>query len=98
VGYNFIEHLVINSFIAGQKLIIRLIAFPLFLSFNNSQSLKLIARFTDIAGYLIGIWTLFELFKQFDFLNRVLRIGFSLIISIIVIFSMLTIAGVFLLR
>ncbi|MCW5912906.1 MAG: DUF3667 domain-containing protein [Cyclobacteriaceae bacterium] len=94
VGYNFIEHLVINSFIAGQKLIIRLITFPLFLWFSNSQNLKVIARFTDLAGYLIGIWTLLELFNQFSFVNRILRTILSLAIAILIIFILLTITSV----
>lgn len=89
-GYNFIEHLVINSYIAAQKLIIRLIAFPLFYWFNNSTDLKTIARISDIIGYLAGIWTLFQLFNNLSFINRILRITFSLFISLLIIFIILT--------
>lgn len=96
--YNFIEHLVINSFIAGQKLMIRLVTFPVFLWFNNSPILKIVARYTDIIGYVISMWTLLELFKEFSFLNRSIRTILSLAISLIIIYIVLVITGAIYLR
>ena len=94
VGYNYIEHLVINSFIAGQKLIIRLLSFPLFVLFNNSTNLIQIARYTDILGYVVSIWTLIKLFNQISISKRILRVIFAMAISLLFIFAILTIAGI----
>ncbi len=89
IGYNFIEHLVINAFIAGQKLIIHIIAFPLDYFSNNTSNPKttegfaFAARFsiTDLIGYAVTFWTLSQLFKELSFLQKIWRTSLSLIIA-----------------
>jgi hypothetical protein len=88
-GYNFIEHLVINSFISAQKLFIHIVLFPLFYLYNNVPALKTIARVTDFLGYAVAVWTLFQLFNQLNFLQRFWRILFSLLISLAIVFIIL---------
>ncbi len=93
IGYNFIEHLVLNTFIAGQKLIIHIIVFPLYYFFNNTPLLKATARITDFIGYTIAVWTLFQLFNELSFLQRFWRTLLSLLLSLTIVFIILTLVS-----
>ena len=96
IGYNYIEHLVINAFVAGQKLIIHIVSLPLYYFFSKPSNLKATEgfvvkatfSFTDLIGYTITFWTLSQLFKQLGFLQTSWRTLLSLIISW-VIFSII---------
>ena len=100
-GYNFIEHLVINAFIAGQKLIIHIVGLPLYYFFNNTSNLKATdginfsakLSITDLIGYAVAFWTLSQLFKELSFLQRVGRTLLSLIITWILFSIILILVG-----
>ncbi len=93
VRYNFIEHLVINAFLTSQRLIVHILAFPLFYVFNETPQLRTIARITDLISYGLIFWSLFELFNRFNIIQRILRIALSLFISFFIMFLIL--AGAF---
>lgn len=93
VAYNFIEHIVINAFIASQKLLVHLIAFPLFALLNHSSNLKLAARFTDGIGHLLALWTIYQLFSQYKQFERIWRILGSLLIPFLIFFLILLTIG-----
>ena len=65
-GYNFIEHLVINAFLSGQLITIRILLFPLMYVFYYSPTLNidivLIAE--NIICFIYVILTLFQFFKS----------------------------------
>jgi hypothetical protein len=78
--YNYIEHLVINSFIAGQKLILHLLTFPIYYWLRNSTFSRPIDQIIDIIGYLLACWTIYQLFNEFNKFQRFWRTLFSLLI------------------
>jgi hypothetical protein len=80
-GYNFIEHIVIHSFLTGQRLIIRIITFPLFYAFNETGTLRTIARITDMIAFSIVFWSLYQLFNKIPWWQRIIRTAGSFIIS-----------------
>lgn len=92
-GYNFIEHLVINTFLTGQKLALHILVFPLFYAYNETAALSEIARFTDIAAYALVIWSLFQLFTRFGAGQRIARTLLSLAIALGLFFCLLVIAS-----
>lgn len=83
-GYNFIEHLVINSFIAGQKLILHIVTFPIYYWFNKTSFSRLVDQAIDVIGYAFAFWTIFQLFNQINYFNRFWKTLFSLIISFVI--------------
>ncbi|GAB3643714.1 hypothetical protein GCM10027423_43510 [Spirosoma arcticum] len=95
IGYNFVEHLVVNAFIAGQKLIIHIVGLPFDYFSNNTSNSKATEgisfaaklSITDLIGYAITFWTLSQLFKELSFLQRIGRTLLSLFITGIIIFS-----------
>lgn len=72
--YNFMEHLVINTFLGAQKLLIQLLAFPLFYAFKDSDALSSVARITDIIGYLYMYYSFYQLFNVFKPWKRIVHI------------------------
>lgn len=83
-GYNFIEHIVINSFLTGQKLMIRILTFPLFYAFNETGHLRTVARITDIAAFVLFAWSLYQLFNTLTGWQRIVRTAGIVIISTII--------------
>jgi hypothetical protein len=86
-GYNFVEHLIINTFLIGQRLILHIITFPLYYISNGTPRLTSVDRIIDWIGYALAIWTLIQLFKYQS--KRILRTIFSLLISILIIYLIL---------
>lgn len=85
MGENIFEHLVINTFLTGQRLILHIVVFPFYYFFNQTEHLRTVARYTDILGYLFMIWSLMQLFSGVSSGKRFLRIVLSLIISFTII-------------
>jgi hypothetical protein len=88
-GYSFVEHLIINTFLIGQRLILHIITFPLYYISNGTPMLTSVDRIINLIGYALAIWTLIQLFKNQS--NRILRTIFSLLISFLIIFLILTV-------
>lgn len=93
--YNYIEHLVINAFLTGQRLILHLVTFPLYYIFSGTPGLRVTERVIDIIGYVLMVWTLFQFFNRLSIGQRVWRSLLSLAISLLIMFLILT--GVFML-
>jgi Protein of unknown function (DUF3667) len=101
IGYNFIEHLVINAFIAAQKLTIHIVALPFYYFFNNTPrvdatgeiAFKATFSVTDYIGYAVTFWTLSQLFKELSTLQKTGRTLLSLIITWILLAIILIIVG-----
>jgi len=87
-GYSFVEHLIINTFLIGQRLILHIITFPLYYISNGTPMLTSVDRIINLIGYALAIWTLIQLFKNQS--KRILRTIFSLLISFLIIFLILT--------
>ena len=87
-GYSFVEHLIINTFLIGQRLILHIITFPLYYISNGTPMLISVDRIINLIGYALAIWTLIQLFKNQS--KRILRTIFSLLISFLIIFLILT--------
>jgi hypothetical protein len=87
-GYNFIEHLVTNSFIAGQKLILHIVTFPIYFWLNKTTFSRPVDQLIDTIGYILAFWTIFQLFKGVRGSKRIWKTLFSLIISLLIFIVM----------
>jgi Protein of unknown function (DUF3667) len=88
VGFNYIEHLVINSFIAGQKLILHILTFPILYRLNNTNFSRPVDQFIDILGYALAFYTIFQLFKRVQIIQRIWKTLFSLIIPLLIFIAL----------
>ncbi len=61
-GYNFVEHLVINAFLTGQRLVLRILLFPGFY-FLSGDNLKNFSMFINTVIFILTFWTLFQFFN-----------------------------------
>jgi len=92
-GYNYFEHIVLNSFINGQRLAIRILLFPLLVLFNHSTHLVTMISIADVAGIIFSFWTYWGFFNTLGRGRRVWRILLSQIlwwlfyIALVLIFS-----------
>jgi hypothetical protein len=93
-GYNLVEHLVLNAYLASQRLLLHILFFPAILFYNGTTSQKSV---NDLLGLLITIitfWTMFQFFNQLKkwsvfwrtalgfFISWVIYIGIALIILV----------------
>ena len=61
-GYNFVEHLIINTFLTGQKLIFHILLFPLVYLYNGTEYLKNISNVENIIEFGLTAWTFIQFF------------------------------------
>ncbi len=95
-GYNFIEHLIINTFLVGQRLILHIITFPFYYMSSGTLMLRKTDNIIFCIGYALAIWTLFQLFKNQKL--RLLKIIVSLCISLFIILLLLAVGLVVLFK
>jgi len=86
-GYNFMEHLIINTFIVGQRLMLHIITFPLYYISSGTSMLIMTDRIINLIGYSLAIWTIIQLFKNQK--KKILKTIVSLLISFIIIILVL---------
>jgi hypothetical protein len=89
-GYNFMEHIVLNSFLTGQRLFLRILTFPIFYFFNGTSYLRDTARVVDAIGFILFIWSLNQFFIALKFRVRVLKSIASLLIYFLFLLIILT--------
>ncbi|HSY76139.1 MAG TPA: DUF3667 domain-containing protein [Bacteroidia bacterium] len=63
-GYNYVEHLVINAFLTGQRLIVQIVFFPLFYFFRDTKWLGNIEGTTTFIGIILMVWSLIQFFDK----------------------------------
>jgi hypothetical protein len=64
VHYNFTEHLVLNSFLTGQKLIYHIILFPLTCFFSATPTLKPIIAIENLLDFGLTVWVFIQFFAS----------------------------------
>jgi len=89
-GYNYLEHLIVNAFLVGQKLILRIICFPLFY-YLDPKSIRAVTNVVELIAYIIAAWAFFQLFPQIKLLSKLFRILMSFALSMVLFILIITI-------
>jgi hypothetical protein len=63
-GYNFMEHLVLNAFLAGQRLFFHIVVFPIIYILNSTPNLKSFTDFLSFADFLLMVWAFSQFFNN----------------------------------
>jgi hypothetical protein len=90
-GYNFVEHLVLNAFLAGQRLILHLAAFPLIHLFNGTPGFTVAKSIVNLLDFILLGWGYVTFFNKIPKLTAILLTLLSFIIFgfTVLIFSLL---------
>ncbi len=80
-GYNYIEHLVIYSYITGIQILILLVSYPIYYSIPSLSVYCIIFAI----NYSYNIWVLAQLFKKTSWINVILKAVLSIIFAMITI-------------
>ncbi len=81
-GYNFSEHLVLNAFLTAQRLVLHIVAFPLYYLYNETTVLRKIDACTDVIGYALLVWSLIQFFYN----RKKLVTFFKALLSLLIFF------------
>lgn len=92
-GYNFIEHFVLNSYMASQRLIFRIAIFPVIKYFSQSENITLFVDFLMLMDIVFIFWSYITFFQN---LSKVKAFLFSIYAYLLffVIFFILLLIGV----
>jgi hypothetical protein len=63
-GYNFVEHLVLNAYLTGQRLVLHVVFFPILLLSSKVGSQKNAGDFLSLIIAAITLWTMFQFFDS----------------------------------
>lgn len=91
-GYNYFEHLIVNLFVEGQKLIIYLICTPLLLLNRNEDIAYFLEGTLVIMPLIFAGWTFVQIFKESKIIITILRLLLSYILYYI-LFNLIMVSG-----
>lgn len=62
--YNFTEHLIMNAYLAGQRLFISILTFPILLYFNQIHHLKNLTFLSLLINFCLMYWSYSQIFNN----------------------------------
>jgi hypothetical protein len=82
--YNYFEHLILNSFIAGQRTAIFLIALPITYFITDEQMNQNINTFKVYFAIFLTFWVYYKFFDYTSPIKRILLIMLSYLIMVLI--------------
>ena len=79
-GYNFMEHIVLNSFLAGQRLVMLLVTFPLVIYLNGTHYQDFFTSISDFAEFALLVWGYSQFFNNLSKPKSILLSALSYIL------------------
>lgn len=62
--YNFIEHFYLNTFLGSQRIILRIVTFPLFAIYNGTPQLHIVMDVSIVVDVLLLLWSYTQFFNK----------------------------------
>jgi hypothetical protein len=87
-GYNFVEHLFLNTFLASQRLILRLVALPLMVIYNGTKSMHTLTDILVLFDIILIAWAYCQFFNK---ISKVKSLLLSIVSYLIFFISLLLI-------
>lgn len=88
-GYNFIEHIVLNTYMASQRLILRIVIFPITKYFTESENNKLFVDFLMLMDIVLIFWTYITFFNNLSRVKAFLYSIYSYALFLAIFFILL---------
>jgi hypothetical protein len=82
-GYNYVEHLALNSFLAGMKVTFQILLFPLLYMWQKSKNIELVLTLSFVQDLVVTIYVYASFFNKFRIGTRIFRIFLSYIVLLL---------------
>jgi hypothetical protein len=79
-GYNYMEHLVLNAFLAGQRLILHIAVFPIIYTLNSTPNLKSFTDLLSLVNLILMVWAFSQFFNRMSKIKTIWRTLFMYLI------------------
>lgn len=83
-GYNYVEHLVMNAFLASQRMAVHIALFPLYIAFNQTDGLLYISTVIGIVDFLLIVLGYKSFFHKYSTGKSVLLAILSYILVVVI--------------
>ncbi|RZJ67766.1 MAG: DUF3667 domain-containing protein [Flavobacterium sp.] len=94
-GYNFIEHVILNTFASAQRLVINIVLVPfLILMSHISKEFFWAISFVSFGSFIFTVWTLITFFRGRDLGAIILRMLLFCVLMSIVMFILIVIGSI----
>ena len=90
-GYNFIEHFVLNSYMASQRLIFRIAIFPVIKYFSQSENITLFVDFLMLMDIVFIFWSYITFFQNLSKVKAFIFSIYTYLLFLVVFFIVLLI-------
>ena len=90
-GYNFIEHFVLNSYMASQRLIFRIAIFPVIKYFSESENITLFVDFLMLMDIVFIFWSYITFFQNLSKVKAFIFSIYTYLLFLVVFFIVLLI-------
>ena len=88
-GYNFIEHFVLNAYMASQRLILRIAIFPITKYYTESSYNKLFVDILMLMDIVLIFWTYITFFNNLSKIKAFIYSIFSYLLFLVIFFILL---------
>ena len=88
-GYNFIEHFVLNAYMASQRLILRIAIFPITKYYTESNYNKLFVDILMLMDIVLIFWTYITFFNNLSRIKSFLYSIYSYLLFLVIFFILL---------
>ncbi len=92
-GYNFIEHFVLNAFLTGQRLMMRIATLPLLLFFTRSHNVQGFSKLLTVVEFVLLAWGYAGFFEKMPTGKKILWIAMSFVFFFLIQGSIITIGS-----
>jgi hypothetical protein len=93
-GYNYVEHLVLNAFLTGQRLILHILLFPVLYLFSGTEQLKGFSGMADTMGFGLAIWAMVQFFNKIPKWTAFFKALLSYLIFAVIFLALMVMASV----
>ena len=91
-GYNFYEHIYINTFLASQRLLIRIASFPLLVITDGTENIFIVRDLLVLADVVLMLWSYTQFFNKVKRIKAILLSLLSYAIFFVIFLGLIAVA------
>lgn len=91
-GYNFYEHIYLNTFLASQRLLIRIATFPLLVILDGTEKIFLFRDLLILSDIVLMVWSYTQFFNKVKRITAVLLSMLSYAIFFVILLGLIAAA------
>lgn len=88
-NYNFYEHIYINTFLASQRLLIRIASFPLLIITDGTENIFIVRDLLVLADIVLMVWSYTQFFNKVKRIKAILLSVLSYAIFFVILLGLI---------